>query len=312
MNLKELRYIITIADERSITKASQKLFISQPSLSQFVSDYEKGLGFSIFNRNRTGIEPTEAGKEFISMARAVVYSYDQTIFSIISNIDPSKRTIRIGMPFHRATLIVPYLMNALKARLPEINFEIIDDFNPKLQTQLLEDQIDVWVSAVPPFMKLDSSIKIQFVAKEEVVVAMPKNHPLIEKLKTTARNKRKYIPIKELDNQKFVICKNSHHLSQFSQGFFNQQHLNVTILQQNSSLQTSLNVAKETCTLMILTRGFKTLSDDFEYVSIGKEGTYWDIVLMYHEYNDNKVLDSLSEIFMEYYLNPSKYIQNPY
>ena len=69
MTLNQLKYVVTVAGENSLNDAAKKLFISQPSLSNAVSALEKELGFSIFNRMKTGITITAEGEEFIGYAR---------------------------------------------------------------------------------------------------------------------------------------------------------------------------------------------------------------------------------------------------
>ena len=63
MELKELNYLIAIAEEKSISKAAERLYMAQSSLSQFLSTLEANLGNRLFVRQSTGVRPTEAGKK---------------------------------------------------------------------------------------------------------------------------------------------------------------------------------------------------------------------------------------------------------
>lgn len=76
MNLRQLRYVIQVAESGSLTAAAARLFISQPSLSKAVSDLEHEMGVTIFTRSRTGVELTEEGTRFLSSARRVVEQAD--------------------------------------------------------------------------------------------------------------------------------------------------------------------------------------------------------------------------------------------
>lgn len=66
MDLKELNYVVTVANEGSISRAAEKLFMSQSSLSQAIRVLEQDLGTSVFVRTTRGVRPTAAGDAFIS------------------------------------------------------------------------------------------------------------------------------------------------------------------------------------------------------------------------------------------------------
>lgn len=75
MTDRELLYVKTVMDEHSLNKASQKLFISQPALSQAIQRIEMTIGTSLFYRTPTGLIPTEAGKKYYRMAEEILRSY---------------------------------------------------------------------------------------------------------------------------------------------------------------------------------------------------------------------------------------------
>ena len=75
MDLKELDYIVTVANEGSISRAAEKLFMAQSSLSQAVRLFEQDLGTPIFVRTARGVRPTSAGEAFIFHARQILQQY---------------------------------------------------------------------------------------------------------------------------------------------------------------------------------------------------------------------------------------------
>ena len=78
MDLKELNYIVVIADEGSISRAADKLYMAQSSLSQFLFQYEAELGAKLFVRTARGVRPTSAGEVFIDHARQILMDYHRT------------------------------------------------------------------------------------------------------------------------------------------------------------------------------------------------------------------------------------------
>lgn len=75
MTLTQLKYVITVAEEKSINEATKKLFISQPSLSAAIKEIEEEIGITIFRRNNKGVIITPEGEEFARYARQVVEQY---------------------------------------------------------------------------------------------------------------------------------------------------------------------------------------------------------------------------------------------
>ena len=101
MNLKHMRYLLTIAEERSFTAAARKLYISQPSLSACVKTIEEDLGSSIFDRSSTPLVLTPAGELYIRWVRNVLNSEYEMKKKVIDVSSEKHSEIRIGASFER-------------------------------------------------------------------------------------------------------------------------------------------------------------------------------------------------------------------
>lgn len=98
LNVREIEYILTIANEGSITKAAQKLFIAQPSLSQVLKRVEAELGVSLFNRVKSRLKLTPEGEVFVSSGQEImeiIRKLDDK-FSVLSNAESGK--LVVGFP----------------------------------------------------------------------------------------------------------------------------------------------------------------------------------------------------------------------
>ena len=114
MTSKELLYIKTIAEEKSISKAARKLFIAQPSLSQSVQRIEEGLGTPLFTRTNSGLVPTYAGERYCHMATQILKMYEDFELEIsdINNLRTGR--IHVGITNHLGTLILARVLPEYK------------------------------------------------------------------------------------------------------------------------------------------------------------------------------------------------------
>lgn len=100
MTLQQLKYILMVAEEGSITEAAKKLFLSQPSLSNAIKEVEKEAGISVFSRSRTGATLTKEGMEFLGYARQVIQQMELLEDRYITELPPK---IKFGVSAHHYT-----------------------------------------------------------------------------------------------------------------------------------------------------------------------------------------------------------------
>lgn len=91
MTIQQLKYIVSVAENGSITEAAKKQYISQPSLSNSIKDIEKEIGITIFARSRSGIALTKEGTEFIGYARQVIQQMELLEDKYISHLPQKTR-----------------------------------------------------------------------------------------------------------------------------------------------------------------------------------------------------------------------------
>lgn len=143
MNFNKLRYVIVVAEERSITKAAKKLYISQPSLSQCIRSIEEDLGVDLFIRVKSSISLTQAGEAYIEWAKATLESAKQ----LQSRLEKIKagvtRQLDIGASWQRSAALLPEPINSFYSRVPNCDIRICEDINIKLHELLKNDVIDL-------------------------------------------------------------------------------------------------------------------------------------------------------------------------
>ena len=177
MDLKELDYIVTVADEGSISRAAEKLFMAQSSLSQAVRLIEQDLGTSVFVRTARGVRSTAAGEAFISHARQILQQYREAR-SEASDIENLKGgTIIFGISTYRGTYLLPPVLKKFHERYPKVHVEISEMDSIDLENQILEGILDLALIAAPPVR-----IKHGFeeLMRDEIMLVTTKEHPVMK------------------------------------------------------------------------------------------------------------------------------------
>ena len=145
MDTHYLNYILTIAEKRNMTKAAQELFVSQSSLSQYLSKLEQELGTPLFLRAKGELVPTAAGDLYISAAKQVI-SIKNQLYKDISALE-NKGNITIGTTSQFGLGIMAQVIPKFRIEYPDYTIEITESSNQALVKLLLDGQIDFGLMA---------------------------------------------------------------------------------------------------------------------------------------------------------------------
>ena len=174
MTSQQLEYIIVLADESSFSKASQKLLISQPALSQFVKNLETELNIQLFDRSTTPIKLTYAGELYVNAARKI-----QTILTELDNeltdltvLNKGKLTIGT-IPF-RASCMLPKSIVAFSKKYPGVDIHIVENEEANLESFLTECRLDLCILSGSINNKL---LQTEILAQEQLYLAVPIDSP---------------------------------------------------------------------------------------------------------------------------------------
>lgn len=162
MTNRELLYIKTIAEEKSISKAAVKLFLSQPSLSQCISRIEAELGTKLFNRSATGLSTTYAGERYLNMAHQVLRLYKdfEAEISDINNLNIGR--LDIGITTHLASYLLPKLLPRYRALYPNLSICITEESSSVLEEMVLSGKVDFAVMHTHPSLISQNSHALRY------------------------------------------------------------------------------------------------------------------------------------------------------
>lgn len=193
MELRHLRYFVTVAEERHFGRAAARLHMSQPPLSQQIKSLEKELGVLLLNRDRRGVSLTEAGAQLMDHARQVLSHAEQTQHVARQIREGSRGRVRIGFVGSGLYGIVPDLIRRLKRQEPEMTLVVGEIETGDQLDALVDGHLDLGIVR-PPLE--EPNLHSQDIAEEPLVLAVPRAHPF-------AAHRR--VALSELADDDFVL-----------------------------------------------------------------------------------------------------------
>jgi LysR family hydrogen peroxide-inducible transcriptional activator len=195
LELRQLRYVLAVAEAGSFTKAAQNIHISQPSLSQQIRLLEDELGVELFWRSAGGVQLTPAGVIVVRQARVVL----QDMASMQQELDDLNElkhgNVTIGTLPMTGGQILPPVLAAFTHRYPGIKVHLVEERTPQLLAVTLAGQTDFSLLTLP--LEYDELIWEPLI-EEELMLAVPNGHRLTNAASVT---------LSDAANEEFVLLK---------------------------------------------------------------------------------------------------------
>lgn len=171
MTLDKFNYLVMLCEEQNVTRAAERLFITQPTLTAFVNNLERSLGFRIFDRSHNPVTLTKSGKVYMERMRALLAEEAQFIEEI-RRLDSPRDTIRIGVGQIHSEMWGPVLVKRLLEAMPNLNVELRESQEMRLMEFLRNDEIDVILG----HLQIDTvNFHFETLFEEKLAIAIPEN-----------------------------------------------------------------------------------------------------------------------------------------
>ncbi len=171
MDVRYLEYILEIANQRSITKAKDRLFISQSTLSQYLIRLEQELGTPLFTRSKNELIPTTAGLLYIQAARSVV-EIRRNLYAQIAALRDTGY-IRLAVSSTWGMDVAADIAPAFHERFPGVTLDIAQERFVTIRQSLQDGRLDLALTASTGPLALEHEL----LRREEIVLAVPASHP---------------------------------------------------------------------------------------------------------------------------------------
>ncbi|MEM9925514.1 MAG: LysR family transcriptional regulator [Cyanobacteria bacterium P01_D01_bin.50] len=185
MELRHLRYFVTLAEELHFGRAAERLHIAQPPLSQQIRQLERELGFELFHRTKRKVELSEAGEIFLIEVQQIFRQLEQAIFLGRQVSRGEMGQLVVGFVSSAAYNILPDILRNSRNRIPNISLELHELTTDEQLRWLQSGRVDVGFVR-PPVDENTYESKIIF--RESLAIALPENHQLANQEKVSLQS----------------------------------------------------------------------------------------------------------------------------
>lgn len=201
--LRQLSYLVALADEQHFRRAAERVHVTQPTLSAQLQTLERRLEVKLVERGSHQVTLTPLGREIASRARKVLGDVQEIIDLAASSQHGLYGTVRLGVPSTLGPYLLPYIVPELHTRYPDLKLYVKEGKPKDLQEQLLAGDFDVLLLPVPITQK---ELTVELLFREPLLVTVARDHPLAT---------RKDITRSDLAGESVLTIEQGHHLHEY-------------------------------------------------------------------------------------------------
>ena len=199
MNLRDLRYLVALAEHRHFGRAAEASFVSQPTLSTQIRKLEEELGVALFERAPRKVMLTPVGHDIVERARKVLADVDQIAQIARRSQDPEAGTLRLGLFPTLGPYLLPHVLPGLRKRFPRLELLLVEDKTDALLERLRDGRLDAAILALP--LDEQERLHVEVLFDEPFLLATPANHALAA---------RGPLSIQDLDGERLLLLEEGH------------------------------------------------------------------------------------------------------
>lgn len=198
VTLRQLEYVVAVADTLGFRKAAERCAVSQPSLSAQVKELEEVLGVAVFERDKRRVIVTPVGETIVARARRVLVEAEDLVAAATRGRDPFEGTFRVGVIPTIAPYYLPEVTDVLSAKYPKLALEFREAKTEDTVKGLREGSLDLGLVALEADL---GDLEHAEVFRDRFVVALPAGHPLA---------KKKRVPEEALGTTSILLLEDGH------------------------------------------------------------------------------------------------------
>ena len=195
LELRQLRYFVTLAQELNFRRAAERLHITQPSLSQQIALLEATFGVRLFERDRRRVSLTEAGIAILADAQGLVAESEMVLHKARQLASADAGTLRVGFPEYANRTFIPDIAAAFRSQHPEVKVTITEGYSGALLSDLRRERLDVGFVRIPSAEDY-GDLTMELMMDEKTGMLLAARHPLAA---------RSEIPVAALAGEQILV-----------------------------------------------------------------------------------------------------------
>jgi len=288
VELRHLEYFMVLCEELHFTRASEKLGISQPTLSHQIKALENEVGINLFDRRGKKISLTEAGSVLRNQCGKIMSNVKSTYEQINELKYFGKSNLIVGTLSGEINYLVAQTLSEFHKMFPNINIKLIVS-DGGIQ-DVLHNKLDMVITDLPFD---EDQVRTVPLYKEEFYLVVPKNHELAERDK---------IDLEEIGKYRLIICLQNHHCRQIIDKAFQSLGINLTPIIESNTIESILSLVRDGVGFSILSKTLLSLykEENIHRLLIVNPNLYRRIGIVYHKdkhlgHSGSRIINLLQE-----------------
>lgn len=228
MDIRHLQYVLKVAEEKSFSRAAEKLHIAQPSLSQQILKLEQQLGVKLFDRSTSPLELTYGGERFIEMAGQIIDQMEQLRKEMEDVAELKKGRMVVGSLPITGSHMLPAVLPIFQKKFPGIEVVLMEETTSHLEELTAKGKTDFTLLTLP---LQEEGLVYEPVVTEEILLAVPPGHKLARKGKIHGVN------LSSLQGAPFILLKRGQGFRQIAMDLFQQAGFEPNIIFESSNIE---------------------------------------------------------------------------
>lgn len=300
MVFRNYEYFVAIVEAGSLTKAAERLYVSQPSLSQYLKRLETSLGVELFDRSTSPLRLTYTGERYYQYVLQLM-KLDENVRREFQDIqNQTSGRLRLGVALWRGACLLPDVFPTFHQQYPDIHIELTEGRSVQLESALMNDKIDLAVMNLPRTLDYNK-LTCEIICEERILLAAPTHHPYVHDLLVDCDTLDGYprAPLELLEHIPLILTKPGQNLTHEVRHMLGKNHIEPNILLETGNLTTAINLTAQgiACTF-VPEEGAKVCQHPgaVTYFVTNSSDLVWDLAAVYRK---DTYLTRLSQLFIE-------------